>query len=469
MPFNSLAFVFVFGPLFFLTFYATPARFRNYVCLALSLVFYAWAEPLFIFIAMASGILDYLLVGLFTRTPEGQMKKALAATAVAQGLLILLYVKYAAFLYGIVAQAIGLDPTVPNGLSPLLPLAVSFVTFEKITYVVDNYRGIGRPARSLSDYLTYVFLFPKLIAGPIVRYHDIEPYLTNHSVSVDDFKIGILRFAQGMAKKVLIADTLAANVDTAFGTSPDILSSGNAWLGIVCFSFQIYFDFSGYSDMAIGMARMIGFPLRENFNQPYLAVNFSEFWHRWHISLSTWIKDYLYIPLGGNRVAKWHIYLNLVICFALSGLWHGANWTFLVWGLYHGFFLVADRVGLAHVTRALPACINIAATFLLVTIGWVLFRSNNIHHAFGYLQAMFDFGREVQPVLFLDQNTILTLCIAALISFVPESLLGVAPAVSLRYALVSERTISVLVAFGFPWAGTRLAAVTFTPFLYFRF
>ena len=281
-------------------------------------------------------------------------------------------------------------------------------------------------------------------------------------------EIGILRFAQGMGKKVLIADTLAANVDTAFRASPDTLSIGNAWLGLVCFSFQIYFDFSGYSDMAIGMARMIGFPLRENFNQPYLAANFSEFWHRWHISLSTWIKEYLYVPLGGNRVGKWRTYLNLVICFVLSGLWHGANWTFLAWGLYHGLFLIADRVGLTRITQTLPACINIATTFLLVTIGWVLFRANNIQEAFGYLHAMFDFSRDVPPIIFRDQNTMLTLCVAALISFVPKSSLR-APASLVRYGAVSEGAISAVVALGFVWAGTRLAAVTFTPFLYFRF
>jgi alginate O-acetyltransferase complex protein AlgI len=468
MAFNSLIFVFLFGPLFFVIFYASPIRRRNLVCLLQSLIFYAWAEPIFIFIAVTSSVLDYWLVGLLAPMPPGRTKHVLTLLAVAQGVLILLYFKYAAFLYGAVAGLIGIQMAPPSFLSPALPLAVSFVTFEKITYVVDNYRGIGRPARSLLDYLAYVFLFPKLIAGPIVRYHDIEPYLTNHAVRIDDFRVGVLRFALGMSKKVLIADSLAGTVEAVFRTSPDALASGNAWLGVICFSFQLYFDFSGYSDMAIGMARMMGFPLRENFNQPYLATNFTDFWHRWNISLSTWIRDYLYVPLGGNRVPAWRLYLNLITCFVLSGLWHGANWTFLLWGLYHGAFLVADRVGLAQITRALPTVINVAATFFFVTIGWVLFRSPDVDHARRYFHAMVDFNRDLPSVVFLDQNTVLTLGVAALMSFTPESWLR---ALTPSGALAKTRgtRLSWLVVLAFIWACSRLAATTSTPFLYFRF
>jgi alginate O-acetyltransferase complex protein AlgI len=467
MAFNSLTFVFILGPLFFAFFYSVPARWRNPVCLGFSLFFYAWAEPIFIFVAIVSSLLDFWIVALFAPMPAGRLRQLLAGIGVAQGLAILLYFKYAAFLYGALAEVTGMSPAVPEVLSPLLPLAISFITFEKITYVVDNYRGTGRQTRSIIDYLTYVFLFPKLIAGPIVKYHEIAPYLAKHAASVDDFAVGLLRFGLGLAKKILIADNLAATVNTAFGTPPDQLSSANAWLGAVCFTFQIYFDFSGYSDMAIGMARMMGFPLRENFNQPYRAVNFTDFWHRWHISLSTWIRDYLYIPLGGNRVPKWRMYVNLVVCFALSGLWHGAAWTFLLWGLYHGAFLVADRVGLARLARTVPADANIALTFTLVMIGWVLFRAPTIADAFGYLHAMVDPGRDVPPVVFFDQNILITLCAAAAISFVPESWVMAAP----KSVLATRRELiaSVAIALLFVWAGCRLAAATFTPFLYFRF
>src|SRR6266436_5921075 len=218
-----------------------------------------------------------------------------------------------------------------------------------------------------------------------------------------DFRDGIIRFLFGLAKKVLLADHIGHFSDEIFSLSAQQLDMGTAWVGVLCFTAQIYFDFSGYSDMAIGLSRMFGFRLKENFRQPYTAINFTDFWHRWHISLSSWIRDYLYIPLGGNRAPEWRVYSNLVICFVLSGLWHGASWTFLLWGLYHGAFLIADRAGLARLTRALPVAVNVAATFLLVTIGWVLFRAANIHQALAYLQAMADFSRDVPPIVFLDQ------------------------------------------------------------------
>jgi alginate O-acetyltransferase complex protein AlgI len=467
MPFNPLTFVFLLGPLFFIAYYSMPGRWRNPVCLGFSLLFYASAEPIFVFVALVSSALDFWLVALFVPLPSGRRRRLLAGIGVAQGLLILLYFKYAAFLYGALAGLLGLRPPLPNWLSPFLPLAISFITFEKITYVVDNYRGTGHQTRSIADYLTYVFLFPKLVAGPIVKYHEIAAYLEKHNPNSDDFALGLLRFGLGMVKKILIADNLAGTANAIFGLPAEQLSSGNAWLGALCFTFQIYFDFSGYSDMAIGMARMMGFPLCENFNQPYFAVSFSDFWRRWHMSLTTWIRDYLYIPLGGNRVPKWRVYANLIICFAVSGLWHGANWTFLLWGLYHGVFLVADRVGLAHVMRLAPRVVSVALTFTLVMFGWVLFRAPTLNGALGYVDAMFDPGRDVPPVVFVDQNLVTTLSVAAAICFLPESWRSARPK---SMAMTrSAAMIPVAIALLFTWAGCRLAAATFTPFLYFRF
>jgi len=467
MPFNSLSFIFLFGPLFFIVYYVGRSSWRNSICLLFSFIFYAWAEPLFIFVALGSSVLDHLLVRCLAALPDGPARRLITAVAVAQGLLILLYFKYAAFLYGVVTQLLGLDLKPSTLFSPVLPLAISFIVFEKITYVVDNYRGTGRPARSLVDYLTYVFLFPKLIAGPIVKYHEIEPYLLDHRVRFEDFQAGLLRFALGLTKKVLIADQLALPAEAAFAAAPGTLSSDSAWLGIVCFTFQIYFDFSGYSDMAIGMARMMGFPLRENFNQPYLATSFTDFWHRWHISLSTWIRDYLYIPLGGNRVPEWRVYFNLVICFVLSGLWHGANWTFLFWGLYHGIFLICDRIGLVRALRGLPVAIQIAATFFLVMMGWVLFRSPTFEHALAYYGALLG-ARDVPPSVFPEYSTLLTLGAAATLSFLPAPSRwpDLLPARLLPMALSLS---SWLIAACFLWTVTRVAAATFTPFLYFRF
>ena len=240
----------------------------------------------------------------------------------------------------------------------------------------------------MRDYLLYVFLFPKLLAGPIVKYHDIAGQLGARPRRLDDWAEGVTRFAIGMAKKVLLADTAAELADAAFAADGGPVGFRLAWLGALAFSLQIYFDFSGYSDMAIGLARIMGFRLMENFDRPYLSVGFGEFWRRWHISLSTWIRDYLYVPLGGNRVSSLRLYLNLWICFLASGLWHGAAWTFVVWGTYQGFFLTLERLGLGRVLARLPRSLGVLLTFLAVTVGWVLFRSPDLASAAGYLAAM---------------------------------------------------------------------------------
>ena len=263
-------------------------------------------------------------------------------------------------------------------LQVLLPLAISFFVFEKITYIVDVYRDICRPAVRLRDYLLFVFLFPKLLAGPILKFHEIQSQIARHSLGLDGLGEGLERFLTGLAKKVLIADTLAAPVEAVFAADPTQIGFGTAWFGALCFTVQIYFDFSGYSDMAIGLARMLGLRLPENFNQPYLATGFADFWRRWHISLSSWIREYLYVPLGGSRVSALRVYVNLWVCFLVSGLWHGANWTFLAWGAFHGLFVCADHAGLRRVWPRIPWAAGVAATFPLVVIGWVLFRAPSI-------------------------------------------------------------------------------------------
>lgn len=269
-----------------------------------------------------------------------------------------------------------------------LPLGVSFIVFEKITYLVDLYRGTARPAASLLDYLNYVFLFPKLLAGPIVKYHDIAPQLARPSHRYEDVRDGLIRFIQGLAKKTVVADTLAPVADQIFALQRHELDPGRAWLGLLCFTLQIYYDFSGYSDMAIGLARILGFRLLENFDHPYLATSFTDFWRRWHISLSTWIKEYLYIPLGGNRVSTARSYFNLCLCFLLSGLWHGASWNFLLWGGAHGAALVADRAFWLRWQRALPPAVNRALTFALVMLTWVFFRCGTLQAACNFFLAL---------------------------------------------------------------------------------
>ncbi len=374
MLFSTPFFLCFFLPVFLAIYWFLPAR--RWLLLLGSVVFYGWSEPVFLLVVVASAVLDWVLGRFIAALPPGdKRRKTLVAAGVASNLGLLVYVKYTAFA---VANLDALLAHTPFRLLPVpqiaLPLGVSFIVFEKITYVVDLYRGTARPAASLLDYCNYVLLFPKLLAGPIVKYHDIATQLTRPSHRYEDVRDGLIRFIHGLAKKVMIADTLSPVADRIFLLPARSLDPGTAWLGLVSFTLQIYFDFSGYSDMAIGLGRILGFRLLENFNHPYLATSFTDFWRRWHISLSTWIKEYLYIPLGGNRVSPARSYANLCICFVLSGLWHGASWNFILWGCAHGVALVADRAFWLRWQTMLPRAVNMAFTLLLVTLTWVFFR-----------------------------------------------------------------------------------------------
>jgi alginate O-acetyltransferase complex protein AlgI len=317
------------------------------------------------------------------------------------------------------------------------------------------------------DYLLYVFLFPKLLAGPIVKYHDIVGQLGARPRRLDDWAEGVTRFATGLAKKVLLADTVAELADVAFAADGTPVGFRLAWLGALAFSLQIYFDFSGYSDMAIGLARVMGFRLMENFDRPYLSVGFGEFWRRWHISLSTWIRDYLYVPLGGNRVSSLRLYLNLWICFLASGLWHGAAWTFVVWGAYQGFFLTLERLGLGRVLVRLPRVLGVLITFLAVTVGWVLFRAPDLASAAGYLAAMTRPGAPGRFVLVtLDQWCALAVGLAICV------LPALPPLATRRAAGPATPALALRMAVALPLlllTAGKVMTVTYNPFLYFRF
>ncbi|RYY52262.1 MAG: MBOAT family protein, partial [Chitinophagaceae bacterium] len=344
-----------------------------------------------------------------------------------------------------------------------LPLGVSFIVFEKITYLVDIHRGIAHPAKSVTNYLNYVFLFPKLLAGPIVKYHDIEGQLERPAFRYDDFRIGMIRFLIGLGKKMLIADALSPVADAVFSSDPSGLQASTAWIGLACFTLQIYFDFSGYSDMAIGIGRIMGFRLLENFNNPYLATSFTDFWRRWHISLSSWIKEYLYIPLGGNRVPTWRIYLNLTICFMLSGFWHGASWNFVIWGALHGVMLVADRAFLLKFSSRLPYGVNVIGTLLLVMVTWVFFRCPTFPHATGFLGAMFGGSRAGFNGIVLHRDALVVMVIGTLVVIRP--VLPVLGRCGFRDGLATLSWCLLLLAL----CMGHLAVNSFNPFLYFRF
>jgi len=350
-----------------------------------------------------------------------------------------------------------------------LPIGVSFFTFQKLSYMVDLYRGRAQPARSFTVYALYVALFPQLIAGPIIRYCDIAQQLVGRRHSLQRFFDGIWRFCLGLGKKVLVANAVGQIADQAFSGAPDALSTAAAWLGIVAYSFQIYFDFSGYSDMAIGLGRMMGFSFPENFDHPYTATSFTDFWRRWHISLSSWMRTYLYIPLGGNRVSAARTYVNLWIVFLLSGLWHGASWNFVVWGAYHGFFLTLHRCA---PWPKLPAWLNRLATFLLVTVGWVFFRSETLPQSLGYLMAMLSGGGGETGVMPAAMAAVLTPMNLLLLGVACLSLLRVGPYARKHLAsrpatadgLKAATALLLLLT-----AASMLATTQFNPFIYFRF
>lgn len=467
MIFSSPLFLFGFLPSFLLLYHLVPAAARNATLLAASLMFYAWGEPVFVFLAFASALGDLAIGHLMMRTRQPSGRRVLLALGIAANIGLLVYFKYADFvvanLRALAESWFQLD--LPGIAAIALPIGISFIVFEKITYLVDLYRGTGVPARNPLDYLTYVFLFPKLLAGPIVKYHDIAPQLATRPRRLDDLTAGLTRFGLGLAKKVLLADPLGEIVELTFG--PDGFRL--AWIGAIAFGLQIFFDFSGYADMAIGLARIAGFRLMENFNRPYLAIGFGDFWRRWHISLSTWIRDYLYIPLGGDRVGPVRLTVNLWICFLASGLWHGAAWSFVAWGAYHGLFLTLDRLFLKRWLGRLPRALAIGLTFLAVTIGWVPFRADSLAAAVHYLHVMASPGQGPTRVTLITPDLRFVMAAGLVLCFLP----GFAR-VDRAARWVDDRPLaracaqSLLLALFLVTLGKAITA-TFQPFLYFRF
>lgn len=403
MLFSSPTFIFIFLPLVLLLhtllckYFCLRNMFAANIFLAMvSLLFYSWGEPKHLLILVSSSLLNYIC-GILIYNISSHIKRTLyLGLGVSLNLILLVYFKYAGFLYDITV-AFGCSPRPEwNFLQQIaLPLGISFYTFQGISYIVDIYRKTIEAQRSFADFLCYLAMFPQLVAGPIVRYGEIASTIGNRTVTAEHFAEGVRRFVVGLAKKTLLADTFARVADAAFATPAGTLGGEAAWLGIICYTLQIYYDFSGYSDMAIGLGRMLGFQFPENFNYPYISRSIQEFWRRWHLTLSRWLKDYLYIPLGGNRCALWRNCLNLIIVFALCGLWHGATLGFLFWGLYHGGFLIAERLFPA-LFRSMPRFIQHCYILIVVMAGWVLFRSQNIDAAYEYFRAL----------LFLNSSTV---------------------------------------------------------------
>ncbi len=475
MVFSSLTFLFLFLPATLAAYYACPARHRNAVALLASAFFYAWGAPRFVIVLFVSGLADYVMsreLPAGRRAPGG--RRGVLALAVALNVSLLLYFKYANFFvaeFNTVLARLGAGPV--SWTAVALPIGISFFTFQKLSYLVDVYRGTAQPARSAADYLLYVVLFPQLIAGPIVRYHDVAQQLAQRDYPRERFFTGILRFSQGLGKKVLVANTLAEIADATFGVAPAGLSCGQAWLGVLAYAFQIYFDFSGYSDMAIGLGRLLGIEFLENFNRPYISRSITEFWRRWHMSLSNWMREYLYLPLGGNRRGSARTYLNLWIVFLISGFWHGAAWNFVAWGAFHGFFLCCEKmVGKERVGR-IPAWAAVPATFVVVLFSWVLFRAPTLEYALAYAGRMLALGAPAAgAVLGFGLRHQMLLAAALVICFGPA--LKPHPFDFMRLDPGRARPGQALARFAaamilLVWSAAVLATSSFNPFIYFRF
>jgi alginate O-acetyltransferase complex protein AlgI len=475
MVFSSVTFLFYFLPLFFLFFLAFHATRRSKtVVAAFSIVFYAWGEPAFVVLLFASILMNYWFGLKIEQAPDGREARRWLALGIVLNLAPLLLFKYGGFVLQTLT-VFGLPAKNVVKYALPLPLGISFFTFHALSYLIDVYRRDVRAERSIRDMVLYIAMFPQLVAGPLIRYKTIAGELHRPRVSLDRTADGIRLFVIGLSQKVLVANIVSASADAVFALPPDELSTLLAWVGIVCYTVQIYFDFAGYSNMAIGLALMIGFTFPINFNYPYVARSMTEFWRRWHISLSSWFRDYVYIPLGGNRLSPVRTYVNLTVVFLLCGIWHGAAWTFVLWGLAHGLLLVIERLGLSRAIARWPAPLQHAYVLLLVMVTWVFFRAEGVGQAFSYLGAMFGIGAQAPfaPPLarFLGWDVILALGAAA-VGAGPygarlgrralEGLSGAVRPLGSAAELGTLATLIVLVAMS-------LAGGAYNPFIYFRF
>lgn len=464
MLFSSAIFLFVFLPMVLLGYYLMPKKLKNLFLLLTSLTFYTFGEKELVLIILASTIVDFS-AGIII---EKGYKKVGLTLSIITNLSFLLYFKYASFVfenYYQLLQNLGLKSEgLENLPNIILPLGISFYTFQTMSYTIDVYRKNVKASRNLINFATYVTLFPQLIAGPIVRYKDIQKQLIERKSTTKQFSKGIERFIIGLAKKMIIANNLALVADAVFDTPTQFISSPVAWIGVIAYAFQIYYDFSGYSDMAIGLGKMFGFEFLENFNYPYISKSIREFWRRWHISLSTWFRDYLYISLGGNRLGKARTHINLIIVFFITGLWHGASWNFIVWGLLHGLFLIIERLGFDEILQRIGKPFSHIYTILVILITWVFFKADDLPHAFNYLKRMFSFN-SLEGVNFINYH----LTKEVIFAFILAIIFSLPIYLKIEKKLLFNKFKSVFLILIFVISIMYIAVDSYNPFIYFRF
>jgi len=482
MVFSSPIFLLLFLPVVLAFCAVGGLKWRNSVLLLFSVIFYAWGEVVFVFLMLGSALLNHFLGQWVDRETAPSRRKWAVGVAVALNIGTLAFFKYANFAVGNLNALLALLHVAPVKMDPVrLPIGISFFTFHALSYVIDIYRRKWPAAKNPCDVALYIFFFPQLIAGPILRWNAIAPQIARRVVSLESFAGGVQRFSEGLAKKVIVANAVATPADQIFALPAQQLTPLLAWFGTLCYTVQIYFDFSGYSDMAVGLGKMFGFQFLENFNFPYVSQSIKEFWRRWHISLSTWFRDYLYIPMGGNQCPVWRNHVNLVIVFFLCGLWHGANWTFVIWGLYHGVFLVLERTRFGRWVDALWRPLRHGYTILVVVVGWVLFRAETISQATNFLGKMAGFGAATagQPISrYLNQQVAWGLVMGMVFSMPLWPLLkdraqrfAAALPAGRRSAAVGAGAVveAVLLVALILVSAAWLAGGTYNPFIYYRF
>jgi len=475
MLFSSSIFLVYFLPVLLLVYFLIGNRFKNYFLLLASIVFYSWGAPKFIFVILGTTALDFYLVQWLSRAESERKRKLLLVLSLSLNLGLLFYFKYCNFFIDNLNSVLGTFGAEPvKWLEVVLPIGISFYTFESLTYVMDVYRKVHKPLNSFLNYQLYILLFPKLIAGPIIRYHEISDQITGRegNYTAENRLNGFYRFAIGLGKKVMIANTMAVVADRVFNLPADQLNSGMVWLGALAYTFQIYFDFSGYSDMAIGLGKMLGFIFPENFDNPYTSKSITEFWRRWHITLGSWMKNYLYIPLGGNNVnSKARLYFNLWLVFLASGFWHGASWTFIIWGAYHGLFLILERLFLLKVYDRMKI-FAVVPVFIITVIGWVFFRANTVDQALVYLKQMFSFSSlHIMPGL-LNPKFLFYSLLALVFSFFV--LVPYGKILQERFYFLPKSALAHTIFVGvclavFVLSLSSITTSGFNPFIYFRF
>lgn len=470
MLFSSVTFLFYFLPIVIFLYYISPRKLKNYILLIASLIFYAWGGVMYfplLIISIAVNFIFGLLIDKYSTNDK--KKKTVLIISIIFNILFLGVFKYSNFVVDNINSIFSTEINIPN--IPL-PIGISFYTFQAMSYVIDVYRNDGKVQKNIFNLALYISMFPQLVAGPIVRYETVDDQITNRIHTFDKFNLGIERFVVGLFKKVVISNTIGQLATNIYGLVDWKMSISIAWLGAIAYTLQIYFDFSGYSDMAIGLGKVFGFDFDENFNYPYISQSVGEFWRRWHISLSTWFRDYIYIPLGGNRVSTWKIYRNLAIVWLTTGIWHGASWNFVLWGVYYGVFIILERIGLKKILDKLPSIVRHIYTLIIVVVGWVLFSKNTLKEAIDYIKIMFgigDYSFINGYTTFYLKNYIVVLIVAIILSIpiikwlkdnksfgkVIDKIITITKPIILPLALI----ISIL----------YLVNSTFNPFIYFNF